>query len=353
MIKCVKGTVSILSVLLMLFYILSRAGQLAIPEDFDSNVWASYYAEKDNTINTVLIGSSAMYRYWLPTRAYEEQGFTSALLATAGQDIRLIPYTMEETVKSQDVDLFVVEIRSAITRGNIEEVGSEKLNYRLEIFATGMKPSMTKFRMIQNLYDADESKKIELMFPILMFHDNLLQYDKEEILDRMDEKTDEYKMTRQKATLKAKKRPKLKASSERYLTDEILGYVDDIEKKADELGVDVLLISTPFVANEKQGAMQLELDAYLDEQGYTYIDFNSGDDVIGLDYSTDFFDGRHTNVAGAKKFTSYMAKYLKENYNLKAELDGEAEKSWADACEAWSLEEEEMMAQWRKSVEGK
>ena len=158
MIKCVKGTVSILSVLLMLFYILSRAGQLAIPEDFDSNVWASYYAEEDNTINTVLIGSSAMYRYWLPTRAYEEQGFTSALLATAGQDIRLIPYTMEEAVKSQDVDLFVVELHreACMTEVEMQEMDLKKLQDLPGIVGYMVQPEETLWSIAKQYYTTPE-----------------------------------------------------------------------------------------------------------------------------------------------------------------------------------------------------
>lgn len=52
---------------------LSKAGQLARPMDGDSDVWADYYAEADNTIDTVMIGSSAMYRYWKPVQAFQSR----------------------------------------------------------------------------------------------------------------------------------------------------------------------------------------------------------------------------------------------------------------------------------------
>lgn len=231
MVNSVKHFISILSLMAFLFFVLSKAGQLARPMDGDSDVWADYYAEADNTIDTVMIGSSAMYRYWIPVQAFSEQNFTSALIASAGQDIRLAPYIMEEAVKSQNVDLFVVELRSAVFRGNIDQINKDNLNYNLEVLVTGMNPSFTKYEMIQKYYQEDEVQKIKLMFPILMYHDNLVQYDSELIIDRMNTAADEYKFARQVSKITPLKKPVLKASDEKYMSDEALGYIDDIQKR--------------------------------------------------------------------------------------------------------------------------
>lgn len=345
-----KIAASVASFLIVICLVINMLGQLARPEAFDSDVWTSYYAEEDNTINAVVIGSSAIYRYWMPTRAYEEQGFTSALLATAGQDIRLVPYAMEEAVKTQKADLFVVEVRSAITRGDVEKVGKAKLNYFLEVFSSGMKPSMTKFRMIDDLYDKDFKEKVKLMIPLLKYHDNLLKYDREFLVDRLNKTTDEFKMTRQVPNVSAQEEPVFNPGKNSYLTDDVKGYIDNIAAKADELGVKVLFLSTPYVPTRKQAAMQLELDDYMGSQEYTYFDMNTCSDEIGLDYSTDYFDARHTNIAGARKVTSYLAKYLKDNYGLAEHLTDDQKQSWTDACTAWNDEEEKIMGQWEKRV---
>ena len=273
-----KIAASVASFFIVICLVINMLGQLARPIAFDSDVWTSYYAEEDNTINAVVIGSSAIYRYWMPTHAYEEQDFTSALIATAGQDIRLVPYAMEESVKTQKADLFVVEVRSAITRGDVKKVGKAKLNYFLEVFSSGMKPSMTKFRMIDDLYDKDFKEKVKLMIPLLKYHDNLLEYDREFLVDRLNKTTDEFKMTRQVPNVSAQEEPVFKPGKNSYLTDEVKGYIDNIAAKADELGVKVLFLSTPYVPTRKQAAMQLELDDYLESQGYTYFDMNTCSD---------------------------------------------------------------------------
>lgn len=188
------------------------------------------------------------------------------------------------------------------------------------------------------------------MIPLLKYHDNLLKYDREFLVDRLNKTTDEFKMTRQVPNVSAQEEPVFNPGKNSYLTDDVRGYIDNIAAKADELGVKVLFLSTPYVPTRKQAAMQLELDDYMESQGYTYFDMNTCSDEIGLDYSTDYFDPRHTNIAGARKVTSYLAKYLKDNYGLAEHLTDDQKQSWTDACTAWNAEEEKLMGQWEKRV---
>lgn len=344
----IKYIISVISVSTVLFLGLSKAGQLARPDDFDSDVWTNYYAEEDNTLDAVMIGSSSMYRYWIPTQAYEEQGFTSFLLGTAAQDIRLAPYLMEEAVKTQNVDLFVVEVRSIVMRGDVSEIKDEHYNYRMEVMTAGMKPSMTKFEMIQKYYRGTETEKLELMFPIIKYHDNLLQFDREFLIDRMDQGTDEFKTGRQRAKITPIKTPVFNEDGEQYLSDETLGYIDDIETKADELGVKVLLLATPYYPSKKQASKQIQLDEYIEAHGYDYLNMNDYLEDVDFDYSTDFYNSKHVNIAGAKKTTSFIAAYLKDNYGLQSQLTDGQKQSWTDACSAWEMKEKDLLSQWEK-----
>ena len=48
--------------------------------------------------------------------------------------------------------------------------------------------------------------------------------------------------------------------------------------------------------------------------------------------------------------TSYLAKYLKDNYGLTEYLTDDQKQNWTDACTAWNAEEEKIMGQWEKRV---
>ena len=309
----IKYTISVFSICTVLFLGLNKAGELARPQDFDSDVWTNYYAEEDNTINTALLGSRSMSRYWIPTQAYEEQGYTSMLIGTAAQDIRLAPYLMEEAAKTQDLDLFVVEVRSIIIRGDVTKIKDEHYNYRMEVMTSGMRPSSTKFEMIQKYYRTDEKSKFELMFPILKYHDNLLTFDRQVLIDRLNQGTDEFKTGRQRAKITKIKEPVFESDGQLHLSDETLGYIDDIETKAEELGVKVLLVATPYYPSKGQASKQLQLDEYIASKGYDYLNMNNVLDELNLDYSTDFYNSKHVNIAGAKKVTTYLAQYIEDN----------------------------------------
>lgn len=102
--KVLKTVAGILLFLFLLTTIINLLGPLFRPEGQDFDGWQYFYAEDNNTINAAMIGSSAMYRYWIPAQAYEEQGFTSCMISQSRQNIRAVPYIMEETLKSQDPD---------------------------------------------------------------------------------------------------------------------------------------------------------------------------------------------------------------------------------------------------------
>ena len=69
---------------------------------------------------------------------------------------------------------------------------------------------------------------------------------------------------------------------------------------------------------------------------------------VDFDYSTDFYNSKHVNIAGAKKATSFIAAYLKDNYGLQSQLTDGQKQSWTDACSAWEMEEKDLLSQWEK-----
>ena len=103
---------------------------------------------RKDTVNALMIGSSAIFRYWNPPQAYEEQDFTSAMLASSIQDLNMAPYIMEEAVKSQNVDVFVIEVRTMIARNTNDDHSQEERDYWFELLISGMNPSITRLQAI-------------------------------------------------------------------------------------------------------------------------------------------------------------------------------------------------------------
>ena len=62
----------------------------------------------------------------------------------------------------------------------------------------------------------------------------------------------------------------------------------------------MLFIATPYVPDESQIREHLAADAYCEKQGYDCLDLNQYVDEMDIDFKTDFFNPKHTNIAGYK-----------------------------------------------------
>ncbi len=68
------------------------------------------------------------------------------------------------------------------------------------------------------------------------------------------------------------------------------------------------------------------------EYGIPFLNLNHVSDyeTMGLDFSKDFYDGKHTNLTGSKKVTEYLADYLDAQYDLPDRREDPAFQSWSD-----------------------
>ena len=94
------------------------------------------------------------------------------------------------------------------------------------------------------------------------------------------------------------------------------GYLHQIVNLAKENNVKVIFLSIPCATSwnyKKHNAVQ----DFANEYQIPFLDLNLDADKIQLDWSSDTRDnGQHLNLNGASKVTTYLGKYLKEEYNL-------------------------------------
>ncbi len=75
---------------------------------------------EDNTVDAVYIGSSAVDRYWINAKAYEEYGMTVYPASSEGLPAWLYIPMIKEVYKYQDPKLLILDIRPFLT-GNYSE----------------------------------------------------------------------------------------------------------------------------------------------------------------------------------------------------------------------------------------
>lgn len=336
--KRIIGSVVFFAVLLG---ILLYAGRLVVPQERFYNLWEQYYQEPEDSIDAVLIGSSALYRYWIPPQAYQQTGLTSVPLAGASQPFESAIYILEEAVKTQPSAVYVVEVRQLVKKRCLTIDGTydpTDPDYAVGRMISGMKPSLTKLRAAADLmgqYPLDY--RLDWMLPILKFHDNFLTFSPMELLERIPAASNPIKYTIQTGKIVAMEASQPQPDGRYALTREDMEAVDALARKADALGVRLLFLSTPYVMDDATYTVQTQLTQYMAQQGYDYLNLQESMDEIGLSLDTDFYNEYHTNVYGAKKLTQFLASYLAEHYGTSAH-SSQVQAQWESAAANWQAQ---------------
>ena len=105
------------------------------------------------------------------------------------------------------------------------------------------------------------------------------------------------------------------------LTKSVLAEMRDMCRAA---GSELVIVSTPstkcWYTSRHNGAQ-----AVADELGIEFIDLNTGDDAVAIDWDTDTRDwGDHLNYAGAVKTSQALAHILSERYGVPDHRDDPA-----------------------------
>ena len=300
----------------------------------DGALIAEYYNETTNH-DVVFIGDCEVYECFTPPTLWQEYGITSFVRGSAQQLIWQSYYLLEETLKRETPKAVVFNVLS-IKYG---EPQSEAYN---RMTLDGMKWSSSKMEAI-NASMTEEETFLSYVFPLLRFHSrwsDLTQEDWKYLFHRDAVSHNGYLM--QTAIS-----PKTSDREGRPLADYTLPeigfeYLEKMRALCEEKGVEFILIKAP-TNNWKYywyDEWEAQIVAWANEKDVDYYNFIPLDGEIGIDWSTDTYDGGvHLNVFGAEKLTSYFGNILVEKYGLSDRHgDAKLDAVWAEKIEAYQKE---------------
>lgn len=289
--------------------------------------YETYRDFPDDTVEAVLLGTSGIDRYWVPSQAYEEHGITVYPLSVDAFPAWLYKYAIEEALDYQDIQLFILDIRpftQANTSINTMDVRARRFLDALPPFSMNRIQACFKTMEIRDEVDSSASRlDLSYLFPIIKFHGKWSD-DDYLIGNNWSALPHEYLGYHilQKATVRPSPqrnrgyRADYFYDLDPYSKETLYELIDYI--KENELNV--LFIDTPQVRFGKESGRSNTIYKILEEEGMDYLHFydeNSENTfTIDLDLKTDFYNPGHLNFYGATKFTSIFADYLIENYGL-------------------------------------
>lgn len=321
------------SIYIFIFLILLRSVTYVIRTNGDiKDIFTGFYAQEKDTVDVVFIGSSSSYTYYASPLIYGETGIACYPLSSNVQrPVAAIPL-MEEAYKTQDPEVFVFEMRMY----TMEDGTLESNTAFIRGVTDNMKYSLNRIRTVNRLV-SDKKERYTYYFDIFKYHSNwktmvlsdqlrCVLYEKEHPLKGFVIRDDVTKLEPDKYPVSAEITDTLAIPAEQEeRLRELLQYLKEHEQQA-------LFIVSPYLATEDETKMFRYMEQIVEENGYSFVNFNDHLEEIGIDFEKDFYDAGHVNMVGARKCSSFAGGLLAQ-YGISDKRGTAGYESYEEAYE--------------------
>lgn len=311
----------------------SRIGE-STSGDFSRQRFNTFYAQEDNVIDCVFLGTSGTDRYWMPAFAWKELGITTYSLTTPSQQVMFDKYLIREVLKTQDVKVFVIDLRTMVRP-------PEKTNNEITRRVTdNMRRSRNWLDTVidcRRIIKADGGKPERLLsylYPPFKYHSAWKDLRLDDLIEPFP-KTEYMCYFGSKyfyGTRKRNSKPPVVTDKTVPIPEQNLPIIDDLLDQCRELDAEVIFISTPMKANaELQGKLNYA-QKYVEDAGFRVFNCNTQEmyDYFDWDFSNDQYDKEHASFSGAVKFTRYLGNVLVKEYGLEDHRNEEDQSVYKD-----------------------
>lgn len=342
------SSVCFLLVFLVIFTFVSYALR---PNDEDSNakaIMSGFYAEPKNTLDIVAIGSSNTYRYLMTPELYNSFGYTSYAVATPSMRGNMYKYFIEEIEKSQDPDLYMVELRWFVKYQKPPKSTPEGLG-RIRLATDNMKLSLTRLKAINKALPDDAEDKLSYYIDIIKYHGQWQFLDFSHLFYNKKLETKGFRANTRTLALKdavdCSKVSEKKELSE-YSKENLVDLLEYCKKKK----VNILFTFSPYQVTEEKQMLANTVAELVKSYGFNCMDTNRCISELGMDFDRDFYNREHTNVRGAYKYTQFIGNYIKKTYNIDNSHNEEVTAEWKKTAEKWNEQKKTKYSEMLSSV---
>ena len=301
--------------------------------------FSGFYAEKENSVDVILTGSSPVYPYYSAPGLYGELGIAAYPVSSNNQRPKAIRYLLEEAQKTQDPSLFIIEMRMFSMP---DEEWEDTMAFTRGV-TDNLKYSVNRIKAINALV-SDKSQRHTYYFDIFKYHSNWKmlflpsqlahwRYESQEPLKGLAIKTGVGPIEHQDMT---------GVTEVGQMQDKQYAVLLDLLEYLKETGVETLFLLSPYQMTEEAKAQFNFMIPIIEEAGFPVLDLNEHLEEMGIDYATDFYDyGSHVNALGQAKCTAYLGAYLEEHYDLPDRRGLKGYESWDAAYELYQEKQAE------------
>ncbi|MGN0431363.1 MAG: SGNH/GDSL hydrolase family protein [Lachnospiraceae bacterium] len=329
----IKQTIKAILFVAIFLFILQSVTYMLRTNGNIKEIFVGFYAEPEDTIDVILIGSSPVYPYYIAPQIWGEYGIACYPLSSNQQRPRAATYLVEEALKTQTPKLFVFEVRQYIYP---ESTMMENMAFTRGV-TDNLKYSWNRFAAINDMVP-EVSERYTYYFDIFKYHSNwktiilpdqytAFSYERQHPLKGYTVNTNVVPTVGRDCTMITETAP-IPGEQEEQLY-RLLEYLKENKLEA-------LFIVSPMRMSDMEKKQFNYIETIVTSYGYNYVNFNDYYKEMGLNFASDFYDnGVHTNTLGAGKCTAFFGKYISENYGFEDKREDENYQSWNEAYVYW------------------
>lgn len=283
----------------------------------------------DDQYDVVLMGSSHMNGGVDPNVIWNQYGITSFNYATGGQPIDATYYLLKDVLKKHKNPVVVLDV---FYLGMTNQYGERGL---VSNALDNMKFSSNKLDAIWNCTPPED--RFLYLFPVLKYHFRWSSLEAKDF--GFDYSSVYYNKGFVAGTEKyGKSISKWEDTENRTeIPAKSLEYLNKIIALSKEENFKLVLVNMPCdysEPNQQDGwvddceALFNTVADFAESNKIPFLDLYDKAKEIGIDFANDMNNAGHLNLWGAYKISSYLGKYLKQNYNLTDYRDDSAYANW-------------------------
>lgn len=326
-------------------------------DGMESRISKAYRGEPRDSIDTVFIGNSDIYRAISPGDLFHQTGITSAIAGRPNKQLSEVPGDIRDILRYQNPKTIVLEtdcmfsgtnpgFKKGISPLEAEaakvDVAGQAPSKATNADVAGQAPSKATNAPQQNIFDKCKAllqegdsaflAALNYKFPLVKYHDNWKHLKLTTFLQPRGKYHFSNKGMAYANTVKAypfgNEYMQLSGGKHAMLSEEKLDQFQKIYDLCDRNGIRLVLLTVPSANTWNKGKSDT-VKQLAKKYDLTYYDYNR-QLPAGFDWATDSKDGgNHLNYAGASAVTKDLAKKLTDDLTMNpTSLTKEQKQQW-------------------------
>lgn len=326
-------------------------------DGMESRISKAYRGEPRDSIDTVFIGNSDIYRAISPVDLFHQTGITSAIAGRPNKQLSEVPGDIQDILRYQNPKTIVLEtdcmfsgtnpgFKKGISPLEAEaakvDVAGQAPSKATAADVAGQAPPKAKASAHQNIFDKCKAllqegdsaflAALNYKFPLVKYHDNWKHLKLAAFLQPRGKYHFSNKGMAYANTVKAypfgNEYMQLSGGKHAMLSEEKLDQFQKIYDLCDRNGIRLVLLTVPSANTWNKGKSDT-VKQLAKKYDLTYYDYNR-QLPAGFDWATDSKDGgNHLNYAGASAVTKDLAKKLTDDLTMSpSALTKEQKQQW-------------------------